>query len=139
MPVVPLDHEILASLATTYNPTRPVYMLNLWKYRTEAKYAPGESALAGEPCSGREASNRYITAITPLMPKDFELHFTSSVAGLISAPEGEQHWDTVEIVKYPTLEGFRKMMESKEYLETAQPHRVAALEDFRLIMLDKMG
>ena len=53
----------------------------------------------------------------------------------LAAPEDE-NWDFVAILKYETLEGFKKMVDSKEYREGVEPHKMAGVEDHRLIVLD---
>ncbi|KAF2266021.1 hypothetical protein CC78DRAFT_531893 [Lojkania enalia] len=137
MPCLPISYENLTAVSKTYDPAKPIYMLNLWKYNEKASYAPEHSALAGDPCSGREAASRYETALGPLLPPNAERYFMSTVVTEVVAPKGEI-WDDAMLIKYESLEGFRKMVESQEYLEKAQPHRLAALGDFRLIMLDKL-
>ncbi len=54
------------------------------------------------------------------------------MAGLLAAP-ADEHWDIIALVQYPDYATFRKISESKSYLEDAEPHRLAALEDLRLI------
>lgn len=54
----------------------------------------------------------------------------------VVAPVGEK-WDLMALVRYETLDGFKEMVESKQYREEVMPHRVAGLEDARLIMLEE--
>lgn len=137
MPCLPINHDKLDSLSTTYDPTKPIYMLNLWKYRPTAVYLPEDSALAGAPCSGREASLRYRAAIGSVLPPNATVFFMSVAIAEVVAPKSET-WDDVMIIRYESLEGFRTMVASEEYKKSVQPHRLAALDDFRLIMLDKL-
>lgn len=81
--------------------------------------------------------DRYITALRPLLPQGVGRIFRSVPIASVIAPKGEE-WDLVAINRYPTLEGFREMLESREYRERALPHREAGLEECRLVMLDKM-
>ena len=127
----------LSNLPPTYDPTKPVYMLNLWKYRNEASYLPEHSHLAGDGCTGQEALGRYRTAIASLLPPNTSVIFSSTVLAKLAAPEDE-NWDFVAILKYETLEGFKKMVECKEYRENVEPHKMAGLEDHRLIVLDRL-
>jgi hypothetical protein len=136
MPCLPINYDVLASVAGSHDPTKPIYMLNLWKFRAEAAYLPEHAALAGPPCTGREAMTRYRTAILSVAPPGAAEYFVSSVLTEVVAPKGES-WDTVVLVRYDKMENFKKMVECKKYKESIEPHRLAALEDFRLIMLDK--
>jgi uncharacterized protein YjbI with pentapeptide repeats len=52
------------------------------------------------------------------------------------APEGED-WDDAILVEYPSVEAFRTMIESPDYLAAA-PHRTAALIDSRLIACEAL-
>lgn len=40
------------------------------------------------------------------------------------------------MVKYRDVEGFRRMVESREYKENVEGHRLAGLEEWRLICLE---
>ncbi|KAF2739907.1 hypothetical protein EJ04DRAFT_572642 [Polyplosphaeria fusca] len=138
MAVYPIDYEKLTSLTTTYDANKPIYMLNLLRFREKAEYAPEHAELAGTPCTGREAWTRYVTALhSGVLPPESAVFFMSKVTAMIAGPQSEQ-WDDAAIVYYPTLEGFKNMVESKVYKEKCFGHRFAALEDFRLVMLDKM-
>ncbi|EUC47087.1 hypothetical protein COCMIDRAFT_25001 [Bipolaris oryzae ATCC 44560] len=137
MPNDPISLATLSTLPSTYDPNKPVYMLNLWKYRKEASYLPEHAHLAGDACTGQEALGRYRTAIAPLLPPNTSVIFSSTVLAKILVAENED-WDFVAILRYETLEGFKKAIESKEYREEVEPHRLAGLEDGRLIALDKL-
>ncbi|KAJ4374140.1 hypothetical protein N0V83_002881 [Neocucurbitaria cava] len=137
MPCLPINYENLASASTTYDPSKPIYMLNLWKFKPTASYAPEHSALAGAPCTGKEALARYRAALRPLLPPNTAIFFASTPVTEVVAPKGET-WDYAGINRYDSLEGFKKMVECEEYKKEAEPHRLAGLEDFRLIVLDKL-
>lgn len=55
---------------------------------------------------------------------------------MVGAPVDEK-WDRAMIVRYENLEGFRKMVECREYKKMVEPHRLAGLEDWRLVLLDR--
>lgn len=61
-----------------------------------------------------------------------QLFFVGNVLAPLVAPPGE-HWDDVAIVEYPSFAVFQRMMESSAYQTEAEPHRRAALADWRLI------
>lgn len=136
MPCLPIDYEALASASATFPADKPIYMLNLLKFRKTASYKPEDSALAGEACTGREAWTRYVTALRPLLPSDAARFFISNIVTNASAPKDET-WDIMGVNMYPSLSDFIKMVENEEYKKNVRPHREAALEDFRLIVMDK--
>ena len=133
---LPIDYAALEEATKTFDPNKPIYMLNLLNYRTTASYLPEHAALAGEPCTGREAWTRYVTAIMRVIPEGTNRHFMGNVVAKAIAPKDE-NWDVVGINMYPSLDAFVKMLASEEYRERTMPHRLAALEDMRLIVLDK--
>ena len=57
-------------------------------------------------------------------------------AGIVIGPE--EIWDEVALVEYPSLEAFRSIVESQDYHAEADPHRKAALENWRLIATSKV-
>lgn len=108
---------------------KPIVMINLLRYRDQAAYASDADA---EPCSGREAYQRYGTAVMPLIVKaGARPTWMGTVACTVIAPDGES-WDDAVLVEYPTREAFVEMTSSPEYQAIAF-HRTAALEDSRLI------
>ena len=52
-------------------------------------------------------------------------------AGLVADPD--DNWDDIVIVRYPSFSAFRRIVESDRYLRSANPHRVAAIANWRLI------
>ena len=137
MPHLPIDYSALADASKDFDASKPIYMLNLVKYRPEASYLPEHASLAGKPCTGREAWTRYLTAIRTLLPSGAARFFVGNVVAGAVVPKDES-WDVVGINVYPSLDDFRSMVESREYREGAMPHRLAALEDFRLVVLDRL-
>ena len=119
----PISFATLSILPSTYDPNKPVYMLNLWKYRKEASYRREHVHLAGHACTGKEALGRYRAAIAPLLPPNTSVIFSSTILAKIVVAENED-WDFVAILRYETLEGFKKTVESKEYREEVEPHRM---------------
>jgi uncharacterized protein (DUF1330 family) len=93
-----LNEEGFTAFSQRTGEDAPVVMLNL---------------LAFEPDGGRERYQEYGTAVAPLLDK---------VGGRIvfmgqPAPPllGEQPWDLVILVEYPTRQGFLDMTSSPEY------------------------
>jgi uncharacterized protein (DUF1330 family) len=107
----------------------PVVMINLLRYRERAAYPDGFGA---EPCSGREAYQRYGAVAARLIGSvDGRLVWMGSVHFTVIAPDGER-WDDAVLVEYPSRKAFIGMVSLPEYQAVA-PHRTAALEDSRLI------
>lgn len=63
--------------------------------------------------------------------------WVGQVLAPLVAPPGE-HWDDVAIVEYPSFAVFQRMLESPAYRAEAEPHRRAALADWRLIPTAKL-
>ena len=123
-----------AAIAASDANDLPIVMLNLLRFRKEADYSghPGEPA-----CSGREAYHgRYASAVKDLMRRNgARLVWLGPVLAPLIAPP-EELWDEMMLVEYPTFGAFRNMIADPEY-QAAVHHRMAALEDSRLIATTK--
>ena len=107
----------------------PVVMINLLRYRAQAEYPEGFDA---EPCSGREAYQRYgAVALGRVALAGGRVVWMGSAQATLIGPDTEQ-WDDAVLVEYPSRKAFMRMLSQPEYL-AATPHRTAALEDSRLI------
>jgi hypothetical protein len=118
----------------------PFVMLNLLHFKDKADYGDRKDIAS---CSGQEAYlERYVSAFNKVAKTEnitgIKINYIGSVAGLLAAPAGER-WDIIALVQYPDFATFRKVSESKSYREDAEPHRLAALEDFRLIATVLVG
>ena len=115
-----------------------VYMLNLLRYHAAAEYADNADR---PPCSGREAYfQRYVPAFGEVaadLGLAIEPVWIGQVLSALVMPADEA-WDDVAIVAYPNYAAFRQVVESDDYRRNADPHRVAALADWRLIATAKM-
>ena len=114
---------------------QPIFMLNLLRYNNRADYPDGAGF---PPCSGREAYfTRYVPAFGKLAEgTGIKPFWIGNVLAGVVAPAGEQ-WDDVAIVEYPSFDAFRTLVESDAYEKKADPHRAAALADWRLIATSK--
>lgn len=107
----------------------PIVMINLLRYAELASYPNDFDA---EPCSGREAYQRYGALVAPLIGKaEARPIWMGTVSEALIAPDGET-WDDAILVHYPSRKHFMEMISSDEY-QAAKPHRTAALADSRLI------
>jgi len=106
---------------------RPITMLNLLKFRTQARYEEGEEA----PCSGREAYARYKKAFTGTVGavSQAQVVFQGPVQQVFigAAGQPETDWDEVLVVRYPSRRHFLAMMAEPTYREALR-HRYAGLE-----------
>ncbi|WP_221393658.1 hypothetical protein [Dyadobacter sp. NIV53] len=129
-----INHQAVVLTEDTIPENTPFIMLNLLRFKTKAYYASEQDHA---PCSGQEAYlSRYIPAFNKAAiaedVADIQINFIGSVVGHLVSPTDE-HWDIVALVEYPSFAAFRKISESRIYMEEAEHHRVAALEDWRLI------
>ncbi len=112
----------------------PFFMLNLLRFRELADYGDRTDVA---PSSGREAYHqRYVPAFGKIAarvaPDGIRVSWLGSVLARVVGPTDER-WDEIAIVEYPSFAAFRRVTESPEYEAQAAPHRMAALEDWRLI------
>ncbi|KAF3042254.1 hypothetical protein E8E11_003878 [Didymella keratinophila] len=138
MPVYPISQTSLNAIEQNHDSNKPIFMLNLWRFRTEAVYAPEHAHLSSGPCTGREATERYRAAIQKVLPPNARIQFLGTYEGMVAGPEGEK-WDLITIVRYESLQGFRDMVEGQKYKDEVEPHRVAGLEQWRLVAMGGVG
>jgi hypothetical protein len=133
-----IDHAALDAAFKKYDPTKPIYMLFMSKYRATADYAPYHNdsiSVDSSPCTGREAMARYRTTFAAMMPAGAKVQFMGTVAVNVIVPK-EEAFDDAVLVRYENLGGFRKTVQSDAYKREVEVHRFAALEDSRLVLLD---
>ena len=136
MPTTEMTETAFEAAAATSATGEPIFMVNLLRYNEHADYG-GRGDFP--PCSGREAYfERYVPAFGELAQgTGIKLFWVGHVLAGIVAPAGER-WDDVAVVEYPSFDAFRTLVESDAYKAKADPHRVAALADWRLIATGKM-
>ena len=112
------------------DPDEPVVMLNLLKYRDLAEPGSGVDGL-----SGREAYGAYGRKFAELKPR-----FGGEPIWMGRALDtiiGDEDWDVVILVRYPTRRQFIGMIDDRDYQAIA-PIRAAALADSRLIEMSQL-
>lgn len=119
MSVYPISPSNLSAIAAKQDPSKSITMLNLWRFRPTAIYAPEHAHLSSSPCNGEEATLRYRAAIRRVIPEGCSVKFMATPLGNVAAPEDEKKWDAVVLVEYPNLQSFRDMVECKEYIEVS--------------------
>ncbi|MEM8560822.1 MAG: DUF1330 domain-containing protein [Pseudomonadota bacterium] len=123
------DEKAFETFAATYPPDQPVVMLNLLKFRDRARYPQNSDY---EPCSGVEAFARYGQAVLPMITRGGGREiWQGQQAAMLIGPQDKQ-WHLAVLVEYPSSGAFLDMVSSDEYQQIVV-HRVAALEDARLI------
>ena len=121
--------EQLQRLIAEADDETPIVMINLLRYRERADYPPGSGE---EPCSGREAYQRYGASVTPMLAEvGGKILWLGNVKQTVIRPEGEE-WDDAILVQYPSRKAFLTMVMRADYQRIAI-HRSAALADSRLI------
>lgn len=127
MKTIDPDQERLPEILAKIPKDQPIIMINLLKFREQARYPDGSIA-----CSGREAYQAYTKIASKTLAEiGGELFWRGPVHGCLIAPEWET-WDEAMLIKYPSIEAFEKMVAMPEY-QQGVVHRTAALEDSRLI------
>ena len=109
-----------------------VVMLNLLRFREQADYSRSPELAPDDPISGRDAYRRYEANTLPLLQAagGEVLYYADGGAPLIGP--GDERWDLVLLVRYPSPEVFLSFTSDEDYLAGAG-HRTAALEDSRLL------
>ena len=130
-----ITRKSLDAVERAVKPGAPVFMLNLLRFRDQALYAPDFDA---PPCSGREAFyERYVPGFRRLAAgRAVSRVFAGPVLAHIVAPEGAA-WEIGALNEYADFGIFRAIVDTDAYRREVEPHRLAALADFRLFALDR--
>ena len=135
-----LSSEALLAAVGAVPADQPIFMINLVRYKEKADYSGEHPELP--PCSGQEAYfQRYVPAfnqvVAALQVEGVKPAWLGGVFATLVAPPAEQ-WDNLVIVEYPTYATLCKLLVSPEYRAQADPHRRAALADWRFIATAKL-
>lgn len=107
---------------------RPIYMLNLLKFRPKAQYADGRET----QLSGLEAYTLYGQAMLRMvMAAGGKLLYAGAVRGLLVG-EADDGWDQVALMMYPSFRVMAEITGSAAYAEI-HVHREAGLAGQLLI------
>ena len=118
----------------TRNIAGSVVMLNLLRFRAIADYSAAPALRPDAPISGEDAYRRYMEHTLPfLKASGGELLFYGSGGEFLIGPADER-WDAVMLVRQASVSSFLAFASNREYL-AGMAHRVAALEDSRLLPL----
>ena len=127
--VTPTPMQLQAMIET--GPKGPIVMVNLLKYRPKAAYG-GDRPEAKENLSGREAYQRYGAVAVKVLGEIGARIVWMGQQHLVFIGGGEQEWDEVACVRYPSRKAFLEMIVRRDYL-AATYHREAGLERTALL------
>jgi hypothetical protein len=111
-----------------------IVMLNLLRFRAIADYSAAPELAPASPISGAEAYRRYMDHTLPyLEASGGQVLFYGRGGDYFIGPANER-WDAAMLVRQTSLESFLAFASDRDYL-AGIGHRVAALEDSRLLPL----
>jgi len=112
----------------------PVVMLNLLRFREVADYSAAPDLAPREPISGAAAYQLYINHTLPYLKESGgEVIFFGKGGSFLIGPDDER-WDAAMLVRQRSISDFMAYASNQAYLKGIG-HRVAALEDSRLLPL----
>ena len=115
-----------------------VVMLNLLRFREIADYSASPELEPDIPISGSDAYDRYIEHTLPhLRASGGELEFIGDGGDYLIGP-ADEHWDLALLVRHQSVERFMSFASNEAYME-GMGHRLAAIEDSRLLPLMRRG
>jgi uncharacterized protein (DUF1330 family) len=138
MPTTEIDPADLNAAVAAAPANSPVYMVNLLRFRDRAHYA---STSVLEPGTGQAAYlTRYLPAFNDAVQPfgGSELVFAGIVIGRVVGPVDDT-WDAVGVARYPSIQAFANLINDSDYQTFAEPHRRAALADWRLYATTALG
>jgi hypothetical protein len=114
----------------------PVVMLNLLRFRAVADYSATPEIAPAAPISGAAAYQRYIAHTLPyLHASGGEMRFLGRGGAWLIGPTDER-WDAAMLIRQHSVEEFMAFASHREYV-AGIGHRLAALEDSRLLPLEE--
>lgn len=138
MATTEIDPADLTAAVAAFPADSPVFMLNLLRFHDHAQYTTGSKAQA---CSGQEAYlTRYLPAFNDAVQPygGSDLIFAGIVVARMVGPVDDS-WDAVGIARYPSIRAFQNLLNDPGYAANAEPHRRAALADWRLYATTALG
>jgi hypothetical protein len=115
-----------------------VVMLNLLRFRAIADYSATPDLAPSAPITGAAAYRLYMEHTLPhLESSGGEVIFFGSGGPFLIGPS-EERWDAVMLVRQSSAAAFLAFASNPEYM-SGLGHRLAALEDSRLLPLVESG
>ncbi len=118
--VVPSEEQIKGFMEPGHD--RPIYMLNLLKFKEEAEYEDGRET----DLTGAEAYAIYGAEVVEHLAKVGGAPMFSARVERLMLGEVEELWDSAAIAMYPSRKAMMEMVSSPEYQASAV-HRTAGL------------
>ena len=106
---------------------KPTYMLNLNRYFAELRPFPGAPTLQASPVEAHDHYHRRLAGKWLRNASYPIFSGTSQGEPLIQAQPGQERWDNVWIVRYPSRRKFLELLTWPGYAE-AEPYKSMALE-----------
>lgn len=115
-----------------------VVMLNLMRFRATADYSATPGLAPPSPISGEEAYRRYMEHTRPHLESSGGrvLFYGRGGPFLIGPPD--ERWDAAMLVEQESTASFMAFASNQAYL-AGIGHRVAALEDSRILPLEEVA
>jgi hypothetical protein len=111
-------------------------MLNMLRYRPMADYSAAPELAPIQPISGEAAYQLYMQHTRPFLQQSGgSIVFFGRGGSFLIGPASE-HWDAVLLVRQSSLQAFLAFASNIDYL-AGIGHRLAALEDSRLLPLEE--
>lgn len=115
-----------------------VVMLNLLRFRQIADYSATPALAPPAPITGAAAYQLYMEHTRPHLERSGgQVMFLGRGGSFLIGPPDER-WDAAMLVRQSSLDSFMAFASNPEYL-AGMGHRVAALEDSRLLPLVEGG
>ncbi|MEO8304741.1 MAG: DUF1330 domain-containing protein [Betaproteobacteria bacterium] len=111
-----------------------VVMLNLLRFRSIADYSATPNLSPPSPISGEAAYRLYMEHTLPYLDRSGGKMMFFGRGGQYLIGPGEERWDAAMLVHQASAASFLAFASNQEYI-SGLGHRVAALEDSRLLPL----
>jgi uncharacterized protein (DUF1330 family) len=112
----------------------PVVMLNLLRFRPIADYAAAPHLAPANPITGENAYRLYMEHTRPYLEKAGGAILFFGRGGKFLIGPSDERWDGTMLVRQESTAAFLTFASNQDYL-SGMGHRVAALEDSRLLPL----
>lgn len=116
-------------------PNEPYIMMNLMKFKPRGKYPASYKGPQPGSITGRESYMKYkdmfIERATEMGVEISIVFLGRAHTQLAAGPQEGESWDVVLLVTFPSWAAFKSVLEDDKYKQEIQPHRLAALQEFR--------
>jgi uncharacterized protein (DUF1330 family) len=118
--------------------TGKVVMLNLLRFRAVADYSATPELAPAQPISGEAAYRLYMHHTMPHLEQYGGRLLFYGRGGTFLVGPGDERWDAAMLVEQSSTAAFMAFASNAEYL-AGIGHRMAALEDSRLLPLEEIN